>query len=352
MGSIEIAGSSCSYCLGAGQQECLGWLKWLAPAAAAALGLGSRSAWAGSSGWPQLQLLPWGWGWPQLQFESHHLTSHAPWPIPTIADPHTCAGWWGRGPSLPPPVDTCLLATPICFPRWAQGMGAAGTSCSKQAQEQLTAQGPHSLAGMAITGPPPLLGGMPGWHVLHQGGTPPEWLLDNPGHRPPLWWRGLLLSLEPLLQRIPSLPAPHLRNLLQGTSIAAHSSQQSLLWTKCLVPTNYKRALRACGDTLREDRKRQGRGANCAYFMLKQHGCSSEGEAIPAQEVHVHRLLCFMYRGPPAHEGLEACHLCEKRSCLAPWHLCWATHGENIKAAWVHKKDKSQYHPFSLPGPA
>ena len=75
------------------------------------------------------------------------------------------------------------------------------------------------------------------------------------------------------------------------------------------------------------------------------------GVPLPCQEIYLHRLLCWMYRGPPAGPSLEVCHMCEKKLCLAPWHLVWDTHQQNILGHFVHKKDRRRYHPYNLQQP-
>lgn len=67
---------------------------------------------------------------------------------------------------------------------------------------------------------------------------------------------------------------------------------------------------------------------------------------MPSQEVHLHRLLCFMSRGgSPPGQNTEACHMCDNGMCLAPWHPVWAPHGANIKGGMVHNKKGHKYHP-------
>lgn len=74
--------------------------------------------------------------------------------------------------------------------------------------------------------------------------------------------------------------------------------------------------------------------------------------ALPCQEVYVSRLLCYMYRGPPPSPELEACHVCELRMCMAPWHLDWHTHQSNTQGYFVHKMNRERYHPYHQPQPA
>ena len=94
-------------------------------------------------------------------------------------------------------------------------------------------------------------------------------------------------------------------------------------------------------------RKGSGRGANAGCIKLKQHGITVVvgAMALPYQVVYVSRLLGYMYRGPPPSPELEACHLCELRMCMAPWHLAWHTHQSNTLGHFVHKKNRKRYPP-------
>ena len=89
------------------------------------------------------------------------------------------------------------------------------------------------------------------------------------------------------------------------------------------------------------------RSGKRGYFKLEEGGCTLGNPFMPSQEVYLHRLLCFMYRAPPPpHQDVEACHMCENRLCLAPWHLMWAPHGTNIKGGIAHKRNRHRYHPY------
>jgi hypothetical protein len=51
-------------------------------------------------------------------------------------------------------------------------------------------------------------------------------------------------------------------------------------------------------------------------------------------------------------KDVKACHLCELRMCMAPWHLAWHTHQSNTLGHFVHKKNRKRYHPYPPPQPA
>ena len=70
---------------------------------------------------------------------------------------------------------------------------------------------------------------------------------------------------------------------------------------------------------------------------------------LPITEIYLHKLLCYMYWGPPGSPNLETCHECEKKMCLAPWHLVWGTHQDNMQGHATHKANKRQFHPYPRP---
>lgn len=92
---------------------------------------------------------------------------------------------------------------------------------------------------------------------------------------------------------------------------------------------------------------KRGAGAKAGSIKLRRYGTSLVGGVdIPSQEIYVSRLLCYIYRGPPPSQELEACHLCENRMCMAPWHLVWDSRQNNMKGYYVHKKNRKHYHPY------
>jgi hypothetical protein len=135
-----------------------------------------------------------------------------------------------------------------------------------------------------------MAGGMPEWHVFHADHTtPPQWLLHNAQPEAATWWMGFLVNLVDLLDRVPNLPENELTNFRNGTNIESHPTHPEF-WTRCLVPT-------------------------------------TSGP-------------------PPQGQDLEVCHICENRMCLAPWHLVWSQHEDNIKGGLVHKRNRHRYHPY------
>lgn len=162
----------------------------------------------------------------------------------------------------------------------------------------------------------------------------------------------MLSFLDPLIQRCRGLAHPKFDNFVGGVGVDPHPSQPHL-FTKCLVPTNFASMLNQFSARFRFVKRGGGSGAKAGSIKLKEYGISLPGGVdLPNQEVFVSRLLCFMYRGPPAGPELEVCHLCENRMCMAPWHLVWDSHQSNIKGYYVHKKNMKHYHPYGLNVPA
>lgn len=177
----------------------------------------------------------------------------------------------------------------------------------------------------------------------------PPWLLAGEPERDTTWWMGIVGLLEPLLSRCRGLPAPYVSNFIMKANIEAHPKHAQLLKTRCLIPTDFATVLtnnRARFKFVRKGRGGQGGKGGC--MKLRQGGCD---QGLPSQELYISRLLCYMYSGPPdPNQVLEACHLCENGMCMAPWHLVWASHKNNIKGHHVHSQNRKKYHPYTQPG--
>lgn len=163
-----------------------------------------------------------------------------------------------------------------------------------------------------------------------------------------MWWSGMVGHLEPLYSRCSKLQEPRMANLQQGAGVGPHPTQPHL-YTKCLVPTNFQTTLSQWGHRFKFKKMAQGRGAKVGCMKLKERGITSGNLEFPPGELYISRLLCYMYRGPPPSPLLEACHMCENRMCLAPWHLAWDSHSSNLKGAKVHKRNMRAYHPYAPP---
>jgi hypothetical protein len=115
--------------------------------------------------------------------------------------------------------------------------------------------------------------------------------------------------------------------------------QAPLLGTVCLRPTNYKGVLEAFSARFKFKKLgKTERGPNVGYFKLRPGGLVIQG---PLEEKYLHVLLCSMYRGPPADPSFECIHLCERKTCLCPWHLWWGTRGQNVLGHKVHKRKRT-----------
>lgn len=215
-------------------------------------------------------------------------------------------------------------------------------------------KGGHCLcfAGMAEQTITALAGGMPGWRALNQPDLAiPDWLLEGASPQGPVWWRALLAELNPLISWCKGLPDPPLNNFRDGTNLKSHPnpSLQARLYTVCYFPKDFKRQLKQYGSMFKYKCMGRGSDAKAGRMKLRPGGIRlGEGWVLPGREVYISRLLCYMYRGPPASPTLEACHMCENQLCLAPWHLCWDSRSSNARGHHVHKRDMRQYHSYNL----
>lgn len=128
-----------------------------------------------------------------------------------------------------------------------------------------------------------------------------------------------------------------------------HPTQQVLLHTMCCFPKDFRGMLKDHGNIFKFRPSGRGRDAKAGRMKLRPHGIDLlDGALLPDQEVYISRLLCYMYRGPPANPTLEACHMCENQMCLAPWHMCWATRSSNKRGHDAHRGTRKRYHPCNL----
>jgi hypothetical protein len=56
--------------------------------------------------------------------------------------------------------------------------------------------------------------------------------------------------------------------------------------------------------------------------------------------------------GQPQPPGSEPCHSCDRPPCVAPHHLCWGTHQENMQEMWRRGRSGPTRHPESRIWPA
>lgn len=56
----------------------------------------------------------------------------------------------------------------------------------------------------------------------------------------------------------------------------------------------------------------------------------------------VHRLVCWLTKGPPTHQRMQCAHLCGRPNCLNPMHLMWVWPITNSRMARKHaEREKS-----------
>lgn len=190
----------------------------------------------------------------------------------------------------------------------------------------------------------------PQWYVL-DATTPvavPGWYSSDLGPQDANWWSGLLqLRLGPLLSEAKVMVCDGERGVVRLGD--QHNNAMTLgRWHggEPLPPNPIQR-----GDALHtacflvRDSKRWFRSQR--IFYLHSHGSSHYIKARPndgmrnTKDVYVHRLLCYMYRGPAEQPGLVAGHLCEHKNCVCPWHLQYMTDGENKARAYARQKGKA-----------
>ena len=74
----------------------------------------------------------------------------------------------------------------------------------------------------------------------------------------------------------------------------------------------------------------------CMDWRGVQMKCGYGQISIKNVRVLVHRCSLWWMYGPPAAEGLEAAHGCNRKICVAPEHLRWATGRENTADQLIH----------------
>lgn len=172
----------------------------------------------------------------------------------------------------------------------------------------------------------------------------PPWFCMHPREEPTPFWNGLTNNLAPLLaQCTPSLsqeqffghdPLPD--SMLPGGHNMPH--------TQCVLAVNLLGWL--TGSTQHAARfkakRHKGRNGNdlpphhksWAYIKVKAMSWGWHNHF----EIYLHRLICFMYRGPPPSPAHVAGHLCHHKACLCPWHLEWMTQSANVQMGKDHRR--------------
>ena len=198
-----------------------------------------------------------------------------------------------------------------------------------------------SCAGMAWA---------PSWDVLLPGSKTqaPDWWFQprEPGPSGLLQasrWRGLIPVIfeDPLLTSMPPkwgiVDWQHA--FLTGQGIPAHPTQPNTLRTVCLIFTkNHKTFLKA-NPMFKLVTNGSGAGQESSSKGYLRLMANAVPTCFPnTHEVYLHRLLCFLYNGPPPDGKPWVGHLCGHKLCLCPWHLAWMDNSENLKRYHAKKK--------------
>jgi hypothetical protein len=190
-------------------------------------------------------------------------------------------------------------------------------------------------------------GWQPEWYVLERPRTKaPAWLLAGSPYRDPTWWRGILGYLYPVLHICSEVAEPKVRKFESGQGIAAHPTQPALLHSVCLLPRSYRSLVNGSSTWKFKGVSRGGgyypsRSMKAGYLKVKESGFAP---GLPAQEIYLQQLLCFMFWGPCPQPGLGACHVCENSLCVAPWHLVWGSQEVNSRGYHVHRRHRARYY--------
>ena len=197
----------------------------------------------------------------------------------------------------------------------------------------------------------------PSWDVLYPAKVTPVpawWSSANP---PLIWgnsaWTGHLDIYQDLMDAC-TPPAwvdaagkdnwDWKRALVEAHYIPVHPTQPDTLRTVCIIlPTNHKTILddNPKFKIVSKGPRSHQRSKSMGYLKLR-----AEAVADPplTREVYLHKLICYMYKGPPPHDKPLAGHLCEHKLCFCPWHLDWMDHKENMER-YLSKKRGEVYDP-------
>jgi hypothetical protein len=157
----------------------------------------------------------------------------------------------------------------------------------------------------------------------------PEWFVPStPTWNKEQWHTNVLLPLVPLMRHCTRLSGST-NQLLASLKRGARLEFEAIFLqrqTKCLLVTSFKAFFKTEEGSMfkahyPEGGNRQSKSMNKAYIQLKPGFCPG------SKQVDLHRLLCYMYNGPPPQGGhrYKASHRCEHKLCIAGWHMLWET---------------------------
>ena len=181
------------------------------------------------------------------------------------------------------------------------------------------------------------------WVALSQPHTPlpPAWVTARGRKLCKEEWGVLLRRLEPLLDKCTDIKGTTRLNkctaFMRGKGCPGLlAGQAEELVTGCLIAknTSYLNVENGLGWVKFCPRGRSGRNTwSRGYFQVRENGPLPNTSAF-----YLHRLLCWMYRGPPQEASLETGHACGHKCCICPWHMGWVTRQENKQESWDRRR--------------
>jgi hypothetical protein len=169
----------------------------------------------------------------------------------------------------------------------------------------------------------------------------PEFYCKPSREQAATWWMGLLIHLAPLLRECkPPLTIAQFSGLTRLGSVdlpVGFVLEGDPLHTGCVLAVSLVQWIKKSANCVFKLRKNPkdlpAHTPNYAYIKVKVKGFEDNDF-----EFYLHRLLCYMYRGPPANKGMVAGHMCNHMACIAPWHLTWQTNAENVQQGYDHRQ--------------
>lgn len=98
--------------------------------------------------------------------------------------------------------------------------------------------------------------------------------------------------------------------------------------TKCILVRSFRSFFKTAEGRCYKARYPVG-GMSSSNSMNKAYIVLKKGFVPGSKEVLLHRLLCYMYHGPPPAANLVASHRCSHKLCIAAWHMLWETRSQD-----------------------
>lgn len=170
----------------------------------------------------------------------------------------------------------------------------------------------------------------------------PGWLGLDPAPQAPQYFDGIIGALDGQHSLLSNTNISHSPNRLvaykTGLGLGGPPSSMPRLKTECIFLRPNSMSF------LREPATQffvvmDGCKAKASKSLRKGYIKAKEGTFGPgSQEVYVHRLICYLYNGPPPADKPMAGHRCENKLCICPWHLWWMSTSENQLRAHAKRK--------------